>query len=74
LKPELEKYRRILIALTEEYAEAVEKVVATKDNEYIDFHARSLVEMASHIIMSYLLLIDANREQDFMKSAKALIR
>lgn len=71
LKPELEKYRRILIGLTEEYAEAVEKVVAAKDNEFIDFHARRLVEMAGHIIMSYLLLIDANREPSFMKSAKA---
>jgi len=71
LKPELEQFRRILIGLTEEYDEAVEKVVATKDNEYIDFHARRLVEMAGHIIMSYLLVIDANREPDFMKSAKA---
>jgi len=71
LKPELEKYRRILIGLTEEYAEAVEKVVAAKDNEYIDFHARRLVEMAGHIIMSYLLLIDTNREPEFLKSAKA---
>lgn len=71
LKPELEKYRRILIGLTEEYAEATEKVVDAKDNEFIDFHARRLVEMAGHIIMSYLLLIDANREPNFLKSAKA---
>ncbi len=71
LKPELEQFRRILIGLTEEYDEAVEKVVATKDNEYIDFHARRLVEMAGHIIMSYLLVIDANKEPVFLKSAKA---
>lgn len=71
LKPELEKYRRILIGLTEEFAEATEKVVEAKDNEFIDFHARRLVEMAGHIIMSYLLLIDANREPEFLKSAKA---
>ncbi|HKM92896.1 MAG TPA: acyl-CoA dehydrogenase family protein [Prolixibacteraceae bacterium] len=71
LKPELEKYRRILIGLTEEFAEAVDKVVAAKDSEFIDFHARRLVEMAAHIIMSYLLLIDANRDMDFLKSAKA---
>jgi alkylation response protein AidB-like acyl-CoA dehydrogenase len=71
LKPELEKYRRILIGLTEEYAEAVERVVEVKDNEYIDFHARRLVEMAEHIIMSYLLLLDANRDMDHLKSAKA---
>jgi len=71
LKPELEKYRRVLIGLTEEYAEAVENVVDAKDNEYIDFQARRLVEMAAHIIMSYLLLIDTNRDMSFLKSAKA---
>ena len=71
IKPELEQYRRILIGLTEEYAEAVEKVVAAKDNEFIDFHARRLVEMAAHIIMSYLLILDANRDMDNLKSAKA---
>lgn len=70
LKPELEQYRRILIGLTEEYAEAVEKVVAAKDNEYIDFHARRLVEMAAHLVMSYLLLIDANRDMENIRSAK----
>ncbi|MFA9392913.1 MAG: acyl-CoA dehydrogenase family protein [Prolixibacteraceae bacterium] len=71
LKPELEKYRRILIGLTEEFAEATEKVVDAKDNEFIDFHARRLVEMAGFIIMSYLLLIDSNRDASFLKSAKA---
>jgi hypothetical protein len=70
LKPELEQYRRILIGLTEEYAEAVEKVVAAKDNEYIDFHARRLVEMAAHLVMSYLLLLDANRDMENLRSAK----
>lgn len=71
IKPELEQYRRILIGLTEEYAESVEKVVAAKDNEFIDFHARRLVEMAANIIMSYLLILDANRDIEFLKSAKA---
>jgi 3-(methylthio)propanoyl-CoA dehydrogenase len=70
IKPELEQYRRVLIGLTEEFDEATEKVVATKDNEYIDFQARRLVEMAAHIIMSYLLILDANRDMDYFKSAK----
>jgi 3-(methylthio)propanoyl-CoA dehydrogenase len=71
IKPELEQYRRVLIGLTEEYAEAVEKVVAAKDSEFIDFHARRLVEMAAHIIMSYLLILDSNRDMENLKSAKA---
>ena len=70
LRPELEKYRRTLISLTWDYEEAVEKVVNVGDNEFIDFHARRLVEMAGYIIMSYLLVIDANRDIEYARSAQ----
>jgi 3-(methylthio)propanoyl-CoA dehydrogenase len=70
LKPELEKFRRILISLTQDYEEAVYKVISIADNEYIDFHARRLVEMAGYIIMSYLLILDANRDMDHFRSAQ----
>jgi len=70
LKPELEKYRRTLISLTWDYEEAVEKVVNVGDNEFVDFHARRLVEMAGYIIMSYLLVIDANRDIEYARSAQ----
>ena len=70
LKPELEKFRRILISLTQDYEEAVEKVVATGDDEFIDLHARRMVEMAGYIIMSYLLVIDANRDSVHLRSAQ----
>jgi 3-(methylthio)propanoyl-CoA dehydrogenase len=50
LKPELRGYRRTLIGMTEEYERAVALVTDVKDNEYVDFHARRLVEMAGHII------------------------
>jgi hypothetical protein len=62
-----------LIILTDDYEQAVKKVVGVEDNEFIDFHARRLVEMAGHIIMSYLLLLDTNREASFLKSAKNYI-
>ncbi|MDX9882368.1 MAG: Acyl-CoA dehydrogenase C-terminal domain-containing protein [Prolixibacteraceae bacterium] len=71
--PELEYMRRTLIILTDEYEQAVKKVTAGNDNEFIDFHARRLVEMAGHIIMSYLLLLDTNRDRMFLKSAKNYI-
>jgi hypothetical protein len=74
ISPELEHLRRTLIILTDEYEQAVNKVVATDDNEFIDFHARRLVEMGGHIIMSYLLVLDANRDAIFAKSAKNYIR
>jgi 3-(methylthio)propanoyl-CoA dehydrogenase len=70
LKPELEKFRRILISLTQDYEEAVEKVISVGDNEFIDFHSRRLVEMAGYIIMSYLLILDANRDMDHFRSAQ----
>ena len=69
LKPELEKFRRTLIALTEDYEEAVQKVHDANDNEFLDFHARRLVEMAGNIIMSYLLVLDTNRDNSFLRSA-----
>lgn len=31
----------------------------SKIREYLDFQARRLVEMAGHIIMGYILIIDA---------------
>jgi alkylation response protein AidB-like acyl-CoA dehydrogenase len=73
LSPELEYLRRALIILTDEYEQAVHKVTAVNDNEFLDFHARRLVEMAGYIIMSYLLVLDSNREPSFLKSAKNFI-
>ncbi len=74
ITPELEYMRRTLIILTDEYEQAVAKVVDSNDNEFIDFHARRLVEMAGHIVMSYLLVIDSNRDAGFTKSAKVFIK
>ncbi len=70
LKPELEKFRRILISLTQDYEEAVEKVIASGDDEFIELHARRMVEMAGYIIMSYLLVLDANRDSSHLRSAQ----
>src|SRR3989338_622607 len=46
IKPETESYRRILMEMTYEYEEAENKVVLKNVPEFIDFHARRLVEMA----------------------------
>lgn len=63
-----------LKAMTEKYVKAVESVVAYKNTEYVDFHARRMVEMAGDIIMSYLLLEDATRNESFTTSAKVYVR
>lgn len=59
-----------LVKLTDIYAAAVEKVTSAKDSEYLDFMARRLVEMAGNIIMSYLLILDASRNEEFDASAR----
>jgi alkylation response protein AidB-like acyl-CoA dehydrogenase len=74
IKPELQTYRRILISMTEEYEESVNMVVAVGDNEYTDFHARRLVEMAGNIIMGYLLMLDANRNHEYWKSLEVFLK
>jgi alkylation response protein AidB-like acyl-CoA dehydrogenase len=74
IKPELFGLRRVLIGMTEVYEKSVHHVVETKDNEYLDFHARRLVEMAANIVMGYLLVIDTNRDDSFRKSAEVYIK
>ncbi len=73
INAEFSSWRNRLIAMTEIYEKAVNAVVEIKNNEYIDFQARRLVEMAGHIIMGYLLLIDASRDEQFRKSAEIYI-
>lgn len=70
VKPELQALKDSLIAMTERYAKAVEAVTAVNDQAYGDFMARRLVEMAGVIVMSYLLLLDANRNDSFRRSAE----
>ena len=58
----------MLIGLTNQYADAVAAVDACKEPGFIDFMARRLVEMAGNIIMTYLLLSDAQRNASFRTS------
>lgn len=74
VKPELEYLRSTLERMTEQYAKTVEKVDEFNSNEYLDFHARRLVEMAGNVLIGYLLLYDANRSDVFAKSADIFIR
>lgn len=73
IAPELEPLRDRLKAMREAYVKAVESVTETKDNEYIDFQARRMVEMAGHIIMGHLLLADTTRNESFRHSADVYI-
>ncbi|MDE7407530.1 MAG: acyl-CoA dehydrogenase family protein, partial [Muribaculaceae bacterium] len=67
--PELQPLKENLRAMTAKYEAAVATVCAVKDQAYNDFMARRMVEMAGNIVMGYLLLLDANRNASFTKSA-----
>jgi alkylation response protein AidB-like acyl-CoA dehydrogenase len=74
LRPELDGLKARLSQLTEIYEQLVPAVADTKDNDLIDFQARRLVECAGHIILGYLLLLDADRDYaDFIRSAETYI-
>ncbi|MDR2064515.1 MAG: acyl-CoA dehydrogenase family protein [Prevotellaceae bacterium] len=72
--PELATMKEQLATLTADYEKAVTLVIEIKNQEYLDFHARRLVEMAGHIIMSYLLLLDAQRNNEYAKIAGVYIK
>jgi alkylation response protein AidB-like acyl-CoA dehydrogenase len=74
LNPELDALKYRLAKLVEIYEQLVPKVADTKNSEYIDFHARRLVECAGHITLGYLLLLDANHcPETFKRSAEIYI-
>ncbi len=72
-KDDLKPLQTRLQAMTVKYAELVEKIAGTKDTEYIDFHARRLVEAAAHCVFGYLLLQDANKDEAYRRSAEVYV-
>jgi len=59
--------------LTDQYVKAVEKVEATDNQDYLDFHARRLVEMGGNILTAYILILDSQRDERYAKSAKLFV-
>ncbi len=70
---ELEDLKERLKAMTNKYEMIVGMVTEGKDVEYIDFHARRLVEAATHCVFGYLLLQDAAKDESFKRSAEVYI-
>lgn len=74
VNPELEYLKRKLKFMTLEYEEAVNRVAEVNDNEYTDFQARRLVEMAGNVIMGFLLVLDAERDDTYQNCAEIFIK
>ncbi len=66
--PAFEPLRARLKQMTALYRETTDKVTGEKDTQYLDFCARRLVEMAGHILMGHLLVLDATRQDMFAPS------
>jgi alkylation response protein AidB-like acyl-CoA dehydrogenase len=74
LEPEMEHLRKELIAMTDEYDNIVKIVQSHNDNEFLDFHARRLVEMAGNIIIGYVLVADSMRDKEYLQTAEIFVR
>lgn len=59
--------------MTAQLEAATATVNAVGNSEYTDFHARRLVEIAGYTIIGYLLLLDAQRCEKYLKSAEIFI-
>jgi alkylation response protein AidB-like acyl-CoA dehydrogenase len=74
VNPELEYLRHILADMTRGFENISDIVRDIEDEEFLDFHARRLVEMAGNIIMGHLLVIDAQRDIKYKYLAELFIK
>lgn len=65
--------RTKLHKMTEEYQLITDRVIEMGSTELIDFHSTRLVEMAGNIIMGYLLVINSQRDEKFVKTARLFV-
>lgn len=72
--PEDQKTKATLEFMTQQYADAVQKVTGVENSEYQDMMARRLVEMAGYIVMGYLLLDDTTRNADYRRTLEIFVR
>ncbi|MDR2414818.1 MAG: acyl-CoA dehydrogenase family protein [Odoribacteraceae bacterium] len=72
--PGQEFLRDILKEMTAAYESAVNTVTAAGDPEYVDFHARALVEMAGYVIIGHLLVQDAQRCENYSRVADVFVK
>lgn len=70
----LEGTKNTIKEMFKAYTETLVKVEEVKDDQYVSFVARRLVEMAADVVMSSLLLLDANRNEMFDKSLEVYVK
>lgn len=73
-KPEDQDIKATLQFMSQQLAAAVEAVTGQDSTEYVDFHARRLVEMAGYTVMGLLLLDDTTRNDAFRRSLRVFVK
>ena len=73
-KPEDQDIKAVLEFMSQQFADAVEKVTGVEDPKYVDFMARRLVEMAGYTVMGLLLLEDTTRNDAFRRSLRVFVK
>lgn len=73
INDDLSYLKNTLVEMTKRYEQICEKAKSFNDTTIYDILSRRLVEVAANIIMGYLLLLDANRCEQFIVSAKLFI-
>jgi hypothetical protein len=71
---ELNDLKESLVKMANQYEEAYNIAKAQENREFVDFHARRLVEMAGHVIMGHLMLINSMRSEIYKSYSRIFIR
>ena len=72
--PEMDHIHKRLVSMREQYEDVVARVTGEGSPEVIDFHARRMVEMAAHIIISYILMYQAQQDEEYVNSAEIYVK
>ena len=65
--------RTKLHKMAEKYQSITKRVIEQGSTELIDFHSTRLVEMAGNIIMGYLLVLNSQKDEKFVKTARLFV-
>jgi 3-(methylthio)propanoyl-CoA dehydrogenase len=71
---ELYDLKATLVKMANQFEEAYSLAKAQENREFVDFHARRLVEMAGNIIMGHLMLINANKSEEYKTYSRIFIK
>lgn len=71
----LQELRNILLPLREDFEKCVAKINEFGSaSESHEFNSRRLVEIAGYIIMAHLLILDSDRDEQFLSSARVMTK